>query len=65
MLKKYFKERFPEAESRSQEYCTGCQILNPQSPCVCGTSTTTKFITIPIGPQLKKLMEGTIKLKDI
>ena len=62
-LKQVFVEAFPEAKAEQHLYCSCCQRLIPlgATSCVgdgCNHGSPAVFITLPIGPQLKRMMEG-------
>jgi hypothetical protein len=60
-LKRNFLQAFPEAEAERQYYCECCQrsLPTPDVACTggCEGSSSASFITVPLGPQLKKMME--------
>lgn len=61
LFKKLITELFPETKTKVQEYCTQCQKLLESSGSVCTCENerkTNKFVTVPIGPQLKRMFEG-------
>ena len=53
-------KQFPDVQSRSHYYCTVCQspLTGSESVCECEGSKVGRFITLPIGPQIKRMMEG-------
>ena len=62
-LKQVLVEAFPEARAEQHAYCSCCQRLIPSGAhsCeggVCSGGRLAVFITLPIGPQLKRMMEG-------
>lgn len=67
-LKQVFVEAFPEAKAEQHLYCSCCQRLIPLGApsCVgdgCSGSPPAVFITLPVGPQLKRMMEGTLYIR--
>ena len=42
-------------------YCARCQsvLASRTTPCVCGSSSSSEFTTVPLGPQLQDMMKGT------
>lgn len=64
-LKQFFVQAFPHTNSVEHFYCSFCQRALPSREANCkGTScrggSAGVFITIPLGPQLRRLMEGTV-----
>lgn len=62
-LKRCFLESFPEAEASQNYYCSCCQRFIPSAveSCSgngCSGGYPAAFITVPIGPQIKRMMEG-------
>ena len=62
-LKQFFIDYFSEIAVKSIKYCSVCQdVLKEDSPCSrpnCqATGSVKEFVILPLGPQLKKLMEG-------
>ena len=45
----------------THHYCTRCQsvLASPTTRCVCGSSSSAEFTTVPLGPQLQDMMKGT------
>lgn len=61
-LRKFFMEIYVEQQPITQRYCSNCHILlNEGESCPCEASCS-QFVTVPIGPQLKARLEGTIYL---
>ena len=63
MLKNHIIEAFPEATAEEHYYCNVCQRLlqSGTQQCQgggCSGGSPASFITLPLGPQLKRLMEG-------
>ena len=60
LFKKFLIEQFPEAQTRKHWYCTECQspLESSESHCDCGETKVGRFITVPLAPQIKRLMEG-------
>ena len=57
---------FPEAQSRKHYYCTTCQMpVEKDGVCDCGQTNISQFITVPLQPQLKRLMEGKVNTPTI
>ena len=60
-IKAFFMELFPHARPLIHEYYTYCLAALPING-VCGTlncpGTAAQFLTIPLVPQLKRIMEG-------
>lgn len=63
-LKNYFVESFPEAKANRHFYCSCCQRPIPSTGAPscsgngCSGGRPVVFITIPLGPQIKRMMEG-------
>lgn len=63
-LKRVFTECFPEVQPIQHFYCDCCQrpMLSASATCsgngCSGEGRPAVFITIPIGPQLRRMMEG-------
>ena len=62
-LKQTFLQTFPEAKAERHYYCERCSRPLPSAdvPCVgdgCEGTSSAAFITVPLGPQVKKMMEG-------
>ena len=59
-FKKFLVEQFPGAHTVSHHYCTVCQspLATSDSACDCPGSKVGQFITVPIGPQIRRMMEG-------
>ena len=59
-LKRFFLEAYPEANAVRHYFCACCQRPLPSgdSTCDCGGGSTAMFITVPLGPQIKRKMEG-------
>lgn len=60
LFKKYFSQQFPRLSTVVTHYsCSLCQKLleTPNKVC-CGQCKPSKFVTVPLGPQLKRLCEG-------
>ena len=61
LFKKKLASLFPEAQSRKHYYCTTCQMpVEKDGVCDCGQTNISQFITVPLQPQLKRLMEGKV-----
>lgn len=61
LFKKFMVELFPCTKARSHYYCTSCQspLQSALSPCAnCSQADIGQFITAPLGPQIKQLIEG-------
>ena len=57
-LKNFFVEIYKEQQPVFHPYCTDChKQLDESESCDCGGSKS-KFISVPIGPQLKSRLEG-------
>lgn len=57
-LKNFFTEGFPDHKPSIKQYCTNClKLLSTEQNCECNASTS-DFITVPLGPQLKARLEG-------
>lgn len=57
-LKNFFTEMFPDHKPSIKQYCTNClKLLSSEQNCECNASTS-DFITVPLGPQLKARLEG-------
>ena len=64
-LKQFFVDSFPESQAIQHSYCSCCQrpLASTSASCHgsgCSGGTPGVFITIPVGPQLKRMMEGII-----
>ena len=62
-LKRFFVHAYPECNSIQHWYCSCCQRPLPAANAVCTGSgcaggPPAVFITIPLGPQIRRLMEG-------
>ena len=62
-LKNVFTQAFPESRAVHQWYCSICQRSLASSDSICSGNGCTggppaTFITLPIGPQMKRIMEG-------
>ena len=62
-LKSFFVQAFPEAKCIPHPYCSYCQrpLASLDTKCTgngCGGGPPLEFITIPLGPQIKRMMEG-------
>ena len=62
LFKKFLVEQFPKAQTRQHWYCTLCQspLESSEWRCDCGETKVSRFITVPLAPQIKRLMEGTV-----
>lgn len=65
-LKRFFVDNFPEAQAVQHVYCSCCQrsLASMEARCLgngCSGGTPSVFITVPVGPQLKRMMEGRVK----
>ena len=62
LFKKEVTQLLPHAHLvQKHRYCKTCQsLLSESSVCGCENSQLDDFITIPIAPQLKRMMEGKI-----
>jgi hypothetical protein len=64
-LKRFFVESYPELQPIRHHYCSCCQRPLPSESSICsgrgcsGGNLAT-FITIPAGPQLKRVLKGLI-----
>jgi len=57
-LKNFFTQRFPNQKPSMQQYCSNClKLLSSDQSCGCH-ATTSEFVTVPLGPQLKARLEG-------
>lgn len=61
-LKHFFIQAFPEANCIAHPYCSYCHRPLPllDAGCAengCGGGRPTEFVTIPLGPQIKRMME--------
>ena len=66
-LKQNFLKIFPDAESERHYFCECCQrpLTSLDVACVgdgCGGSSPATFITVPLGVQVKRMMEGWCSL---
>ena len=64
-LKQVFVDAFPESKAKEHIYCSFCQRLMPSGTQTCegdgcSSGNPAVFITIPIGPQVKRMMEGIV-----
>ena len=64
-LKRFFVDAFPEAEAVQQYYCSLCQrpLQSQTERCFgngCSGGNCSVFITIPVAPQIKRMMEGMV-----
>ena len=61
-LKRSFVDAFPEAKASQHFYCSCCQrAMRSAGACSgsgCSNGHPAVFITIPLGPQIKRMMEG-------
>ena len=62
-LKRYFIDSFPESQARKYYYCSCCQrpLESASARCFgtgCTGGTAAVFITVPVGTQIKRMMEG-------
>ena len=61
LFKKKLASLFPEAQSTKHYYCTTCQMpVEKDGVYDCGQTNISQFITVPLQPQLRRLMEGKI-----
>ena len=61
LLKRFFLEMFPDVKVNEHNYCSDCHLPAQSGRCTnayCGCATVDRFITIPLGPQLKRMMAG-------
>lgn len=65
-VKHFFLQYFPHATPKVHSYCTYCLSVVPSNgSCTrvdCPDVNKDQFISIPLGPQLKKMMEGVTLL---
>lgn len=64
-LKRFFVDAFPEAQAVQHFYCSCCQrpLPSPTASCIgsgCSGGSCSVYITIPLAPQLKRMMEGMV-----
>ena len=62
-FKRFFVDAFPEAQAVQHFYCSCCQrpLSSPTASCFgsgCSGGNNSVYITIPLAPQLKRMMEG-------
>lgn len=62
LLKRFFLQLFPDVKVTEHKYCSDCH-LPIQSGTGCtnaysGCATVKRFVTVPLGSQLKRMMEG-------
>lgn len=58
-LKQNFLRAFPESQAILHYFCECCKTpLSTLSSDDCGQCSPATFITVPLGPQVKKMMEG-------
>lgn len=63
-LKKFFVEHFSDVKAHLKHYCSVCHdMLDSEEPfsheaCATAGSVVREFVTVPLGPQMKKMMEG-------
>ena len=64
-FKRFFIDAFPEAQAVQHFYCSCCQrpLSSPTASCFgsgCSGGNNSMYITIPVAPQLKRMMEGIV-----
>ena len=59
-LKQSFLQAFPDIEAVRHHYCASCgtTLLSTREECDCSYYSPATFITVPLRPQVKQMMEG-------